>query len=44
VVGEEHEVLLAVVHHLLVVAPLVTLHVAHQVAAVPKLSREGFDT
>jgi hypothetical protein len=36
-VGEEHEVLLAILHQLLVVAPLVALHVAHQVTTVPQL-------
>jgi hypothetical protein len=36
-VGEEHEVLLAVFHQLLVVASLVSLHVAHQVTTVPQL-------
>ena len=39
VIGEEHQVLLAVVHQLLVVAPLVPLHVAHQVAAVAQLQK-----
>ncbi len=42
-VGEEHEVLLAVVHQLLVVAPLVTLHISNQVAAVTELENATRD-
>jgi hypothetical protein len=41
-VGEEHEVLLAVLHQLLVVAPLVPLHVTHQITTVPQLIQSHY--
>ena len=39
-VGEEHEVFLAVLHQLLVVATLVPLHIANKVSAISQLEKE----